>query len=60
VAQHQRLHVRIRVLDLQLLQDGDDEHCRLPHARFGLAQHVLAQDGLRNDLLLHCKRKQGV
>lgn len=44
---------------LQLLQAGDDKHRGLAHARLGLADHVHAQDGLRDALVLHCKRRGG-
>ena len=42
---------------LNLLQHAEHKHSRLPHAGLGLAQHVHAQDGLRDALVLHCEQQ---
>ena len=54
VAQDERLHLGVGLLNHNLLQDCDDKHRRLAHAGLGLAQHILAQDGLGDALVLHC------
>jgi hypothetical protein len=54
VAQHHRQHLRLVVLDLDLLQDGDHKHGGLAHARLGLTQDVVAHDRLGDALVLHC------
>lgn len=40
----------------QLLECRQDKDGRLPHTRLGLAQHIHAQDGLWNALMLNWKR----
>ena len=39
----------------QLLKNGQDEDGSLTHTRFGLADDVHTQNGLRDAFLLHCK-----
>mmetsp|Transcript_23195 Transcript_23195/g.59615 ORF Transcript_23195/g.59615 Transcript_23195/m.59615 type:complete len:401 (+) Transcript_23195:292-1494(+) len=51
VAHHD--HRRLCLFGLELVQHGQHKHGRLAHARLGLADHVHAQDGLRNALVLH-------
>ena len=51
--QHRRLVDRSN----DLLQSGEYEHSSLSEARFGLAENVGAQYGLRNAHLLNCRRK---
>ena len=41
---------------LNLLQRCEDEDSRLPEARFGLAEYVGTEDGLRNAHLLNCSK----
>ena len=43
---------------LKLLEDGQHEHCGLPHPRLCLTDHIHAQDGLWNTLMLHCTRTE--
>ena len=50
VAEHQRAHLRL--LRLQLVQAREHEDGRLPHPRLCLAEHVHAEDGLRDALVL--------
>lgn len=45
---------RLAIHRLQLLQRRDDEHGGLAHARLGLADHIHAQNGLGDALVLHC------
>lgn len=48
-------HGNLAVDGLQLVQRGEHEHGRLAHARLGLADHVHAQHGLRDALLLYLR-----
>ena len=50
-------YAHLAVHRLQLLQGGDDEHRGLAHAGLGLADHVHAQDGLGDALVLHCEQR---
>jgi hypothetical protein len=48
------------LLDDELVERGEHEDGGLAHARLGLAQHVHAQQRVRDGLVLHCtRRKQG-
>ncbi len=58
VAQHNGLDLGRVILDSDLLQDGDDKHGRLAHARLGLAQDVHTEDGLGYALVLDCGSRE--
>ena len=45
----------LSVSRLQLLESGNDEHGRLPHAALGLAHHVHPEDRLWYALVLNCE-----
>ena len=51
--QHRRLVDR----SIDLLKSGEHEHSSFSETRFGLAENIGAQDGLRNAHLLNCRRK---
>lgn len=48
---------RARQRALHLLQGGQDEDGGLTHTRLGLAEDVRAEDGLRDALLLHWRKR---
>mmetsp|Transcript_5571 Transcript_5571/g.12646 ORF Transcript_5571/g.12646 Transcript_5571/m.12646 type:complete len:470 (-) Transcript_5571:8-1417(-) len=54
VADDQDLHCLLR--SIYLLEAREDEDSCLAHTRLGLTQHVGAQDGLRDALVLHLRR----
>ena len=42
------------LVNVELLESGDDEDSGLAHSTLGLAEHVVSEDGLRDTLLLDC------